>query len=255
MVVYCNDCLITRRAKAVADIKAGISKQVKIEDLGKLSRHLGVDYKFGHDEHGPCIWSSMNEYHESMIRDFEKDIGNSLETFSTPGAAVTPSLRSTPEDEIILNEEYRSYVGRIMFACGKTEPTLSNACRELTSHLTAPNKEHWTALGHLMGYMKQGTNLGIKMRVERLRIHVWLRLSIRTMLRIETTGKVFRDICDDWRMPCLVAVQETDRCDIVLDGSRICRNEYGCYGDQVYCVPSDGNGQWPSGNAKYPTRG
>ena len=86
-----------------------------------------------------------------MIRDFEKDIGSSLKTFSTPGAAVTPPLRSTPEDEIILNEEYRSYVGRIMFACRKTEPTLSNACRELTSHLPAPNKEYWTALGHLMG--------------------------------------------------------------------------------------------------------
>ena len=140
VVVYCNDCLITGRTKAVADIKAGISRHVKIEDLGKLSRHLGVDYKFGRDEHRPYILSSMNHHHKSMIRDFEKDIGSSLKTFLTPGAAVTPPLRSTPEDEIILNDEYRSYVGRIMFACGKTEPTLSNVCREMTSHLTAPNK-------------------------------------------------------------------------------------------------------------------
>ncbi len=44
--------------------------------------------------------------------------------FSTPGAAVTPPLRSSPDDEIIINEMFRSYVGRIMFACGKTEPTL-----------------------------------------------------------------------------------------------------------------------------------
>ena len=110
----------------------------------------------------------MQEYHESMIRDFEKDTDSSLKTFSTPGPAVTPPLHSTPEDEIILNEEYRSScVGRIIFACGKTEPTLSNACRELTSHLTAPNKEHWTALGHLMDYIKQGTNLGIQMRASK----------------------------------------------------------------------------------------
>ena len=52
MVVYCDDCLITGRAKSVAEIKAGISQQVKIEDLGKLSLHLGVDYKFTRDEHG-----------------------------------------------------------------------------------------------------------------------------------------------------------------------------------------------------------
>ena len=46
----------------------------------------------------------------------------------------------------------------------KDGATLSIVCRELTLHLTAPNKEHLTALGHLMGYIKQGTNLSIKMR-------------------------------------------------------------------------------------------
>jgi hypothetical protein len=28
----------------------------------------------------------------------------------------------------------------------------------------APNKEHWAALKHLMGFITQGTNQGIKMR-------------------------------------------------------------------------------------------
>ena len=83
---------------------------------------------------------------------------------NTPGAAVTPPLKSTSEDEIILHDEFRSYVGRIMFACGKTEPSLSNACRELTCHLTAPNAEHWTALRHLIGYLKNNKALGHKMR-------------------------------------------------------------------------------------------
>ena len=100
-----------------------------------------------------------------MIRDFEKDTDSSLKTFSTPGAAITTPLCSTsPEDEIILNKEYLSYVGRIMFGGGKTALTLWNACRELTLHLTTPNMEHWTALGHLMGYLKQGMNLSVKMR-------------------------------------------------------------------------------------------
>ncbi len=69
----------------------------------------------------------MTEYLDSMVRDFETDMSDSIKTFSTPGAAATPPLRSLPEDKIILNEKFRSYVGRIMFACGKTEPTLSNA--------------------------------------------------------------------------------------------------------------------------------
>lgn len=164
VVVYCDDCILSGRSKWVNKLKLGIAKQVKISDLGKLKRHLGVDYKFGRDEHGHYIGSSMKDYHESMVRDFEKEEFGSAKTFSTPGAAVTPPLRSTPDDEIIMLDKFRSYVGRIMFACGKTEPTLSNACRELTVHLTAPNHVHWTALKHLMGYVKTGNNQGFKMR-------------------------------------------------------------------------------------------
>ena len=51
-----------------------------------------------------------------------------------------------------------------MFACGKLEPTLSNACQELIMHLTGPNDTHWTALRHLMRYIKSMKNQGIKMR-------------------------------------------------------------------------------------------
>jgi hypothetical protein len=145
-------------------MKIGISGQVKISDLGNLKRHLGVDYKFGCDAQGPYIRSSMTEYLDSMVCNFEKGMSGLIKTFSTPGAAVAPPLRSLPDDKIILNDMFRSYIGRIMFACGKTEPTLSNACRELTAHLTAPNEEHWAALKHLMGCIKQGTNQGIMMR-------------------------------------------------------------------------------------------
>jgi hypothetical protein len=164
VVVYCNDCIIAGRSKWVIQIKIGISGQVIISDLGNLKRHLGVDYKFGCDAQGPYIQSSMTEYLNSMVRDFEKDMSGLIKTLSTHGAAVTPQLRSSPDDKIILNEMFRSYVGRIMFACGKSEPTLSSACRELTAHLTAPNEEHLAALKYLRGFIKEGTNQGIMMR-------------------------------------------------------------------------------------------
>jgi hypothetical protein len=94
----------------------------------------------------------------------ESETESTVRGFTTPGAAVTPPLRSTEDDEIIEMERFRSFVGRIMFACGKTEPCISNACRELTSHLTAPNEEHWKSLDHLIGYLKGGTHHGMKMR-------------------------------------------------------------------------------------------
>jgi hypothetical protein len=51
VVVYCDDCIVTGRGTSVDRIKAGISKSVKISDLGKLKRHLGVDYEFGREQH------------------------------------------------------------------------------------------------------------------------------------------------------------------------------------------------------------
>ena len=124
-----------------------------------------LDYEFGQDKDGKYVKSStMTDYLEAIVRDFEKDLAMTLKVFTTPDAAVTPPLCSTAEDEIVLHGLYRSYVGRIMIACGKSESTLSNACRELTCHLNAPNKEDWVALKHLVGYIKSGEYQGLKMR-------------------------------------------------------------------------------------------
>jgi hypothetical protein len=164
VVVYCDDSIITGIRKHVDRIKKGISDAVAISDLGNLVRHLGVDYETGRDKSGKYIRSSMTDYLEAIVRDFETDVNAKVKEHKTPGAAVTPPLRSTPEDEIVLQELYRSYVGRIMFACGKSEPAISNACRELTCHLNAPNEEHWNALRHLIGYIKSGDYQGLKMR-------------------------------------------------------------------------------------------
>ncbi|KAI2509180.1 hypothetical protein MHU86_5190 [Fragilaria crotonensis] len=83
-----------------------------------MKRHLGVDYKFGRDEHGQYIQTTMKDYHESMVQDYEKVMSGSIKTFSTRAAVTRSAI-----NEIILIEEFRSFVGRIMFACGKTEPS------------------------------------------------------------------------------------------------------------------------------------
>jgi hypothetical protein len=164
VVVYCDDCIVTGLRSYVNKIKIGIAKTVKISDLGKLKRHLGVDYEFGSDTNGPFVRCHMTDYMDAIVRDFEKDTTKTIKERQIPGAAVTPPLRSTEDDEIIMQDLFRSYVGRVMFACGKSEPTISNACRELTSHLNAPNKEHVTALEHLIGFVKNGQYQGLKMR-------------------------------------------------------------------------------------------
>jgi hypothetical protein len=108
----------------------------------------------------------MEAYATNMVSDFVQEFG-SIRDFNTPGPTGAPPTRSSTEDTIIEMEKFRSFVGRLMFAAGKTEPTICNACRELSSHLTAPNAEHWKRLSHLMGYAQTKTLLGYKLRPPR----------------------------------------------------------------------------------------
>ena len=144
-------------------IKSGIKDCVSISDLGVLQRHLGVDYEFGSDHLGKYLRCSMDNYVASIVKDFTEEF-NPTREFNTPGATGPPPTCSTKDESIIEMESFRFYVGRVMFALGKTEPTTSTACRELSSHLTAPNEEHWKALSHLIGYAKTGAIQGFKLR-------------------------------------------------------------------------------------------
>ena len=90
VVVYCDDSIITGFRDHVTRLKKGISDAVTISDLGKLVRHLGVDYEFGTDTNGKYLKSSMTDYLQAIVRDFEKDMKLKLKEQKTPGAAVTP---------------------------------------------------------------------------------------------------------------------------------------------------------------------
>ncbi len=51
-------------------------------------------------------------------------------------------------------EDYRSHVGKILFAIKKALPDCPNAIRDLSSHLQCPSEELWLALGRLFGCIK-----------------------------------------------------------------------------------------------------
>ena len=150
VAVYCDDSIITGFSSSVDMIKSRIQDQVSISDLGDLRSHLGIDHDFGTDEHGSYLRSCMKDYADKMTTDYVQEF-RSIRDTNSPGPTGAPSTRFSTEDEILQMERFRSFVGRLMFAAGKTEPSICNACRELSSHLTVPNVEHWKRLSHLIG--------------------------------------------------------------------------------------------------------
>ena len=49
--------------------------------------------------------------------------------------------------------EYRSLVGKLLYYTTKIGPEMSNAVRDLSSHMSNPGPEHWKALERCVGYL------------------------------------------------------------------------------------------------------
>ena len=66
------------------------------------------------------------------------------------------------EDKVIDIDNYRSFVGKIMFVATKVCPKIGSAVRALSSHISNPGTAHWNAMNRLVGYMKKMKLKGIK---------------------------------------------------------------------------------------------
>ena len=66
-----------------------------------------------------------------------------------PGSVLVKSESNTPTNI----EKYRSIVGKLLYMMTKCAPEIANAVRELSSHLANPNKQHWQAVGRVVGYL------------------------------------------------------------------------------------------------------
>ena len=109
--------MVTGRRADIKRIKEGISKTVVISDLGPMKRHLGVDYEFTKDPTSIYVRSHMTGYISSIVIDYEQARGSKVKMYSTPGASVTPPLRSTDDDSIVEIDSFRSFIGSCEWTC------------------------------------------------------------------------------------------------------------------------------------------
>ena len=120
---------------------------------GEIRKHLGVCYKWGEDEQGKYVMTSMNQFALSIIKDYETFIQNKVKLSEVPASPGKYLLKN--KGQIYQLEEYRSLIGKILYYTNKISPECANAVRELSKHMSTPSLDHWLALEKLIGYMKQ----------------------------------------------------------------------------------------------------
>jgi Reverse transcriptase (RNA-dependent DNA polymerase) len=152
MAIHVDDCLICGSESTVTRIKEAIKKFLSIKDEGKLSKFLGVSYEWRDDG---TLRIHQDDYMKDIVESYEKIFGQ-VKIFDSPGYPGKTLTRN--EGDTVRISEYRSILGKLMFAMKKTYPEVSNAVRELASFMDNPNDEHWKSLARVVGYLK-GTKI------------------------------------------------------------------------------------------------
>ena len=152
LVLYVDDTLCAGTKKEVLWAYKMIEAKFTIEKLGKLKKHLGVWWTWKKDQQGETyLVANMPKMIEEIDLKFQEATGKKAKIAQTPGfpGMVLKKHTGTPEKL----DAYRSIVGKIMYYTTKIAPEVSNAVRELASHLTNPSEEHWKALERCVGYI------------------------------------------------------------------------------------------------------
>ncbi len=103
---------------------------------------------------GPEFWNDL-------ISDYEKATGTKyVKVYKTPG---TPGQILVKNKEGPVKEaEYRKTVEKLFWTVKKESPDCANALQELSAHLSNPGKEHWDAVGRVIGFLAGNTERVLK---------------------------------------------------------------------------------------------
>ena len=126
---------------------------LKIDRLGRLIKHLGVWYEWCIDDNDEIfLKASMEKMRKDIVTKYEKATGMEARRYQSPGAPG--SVLTKNEGEPIKLTEFRSILGSLLYFMTKIGPCLSNATRELSSHMSNPDQVHWDAMGRVVGFLK-----------------------------------------------------------------------------------------------------
>jgi hypothetical protein len=155
--MYVDDTLCLGHKEELEWMYKEIQKKIfKVEKLGRLKNHFGIWYEWNNDKVPNELYleASMPKLIKEIITNYKKATGKEAK-LSSVAATPVKCLRKH-EGQPVMLDEYISLVGKVMHYTTKLAPELSNAARELVSHLLNPGDEHWIELGKCVGYMRYG---------------------------------------------------------------------------------------------------
>ena len=125
------------------ETKMMLQERFKMKDLGKLSYFLGIEFEQGDG----FVKMSQKRYLSKVLERFH---------MSNCKPRNTPSEQKLEfsDDSKCDAKLYRESVGYLIYAMTCTRPDLCWVVTKLSQNLSNPQKSHWTAVKHVLRYLK-----------------------------------------------------------------------------------------------------
>jgi hypothetical protein len=156
VLVYVDDIIVASSSPgATATLLKKLKEDFALKDLGDLHYFLGIEVSKTRDG----IILTLDKYANDMLKRVGmthcKPVSSPLSTSEKLSRYEGTTLG--PKD----STNYRSVVGALQYLT-LTRPDISFAVNKVCQFLHAPTTVHWMEVKRILRYLKQSTNLGLK---------------------------------------------------------------------------------------------
>jgi hypothetical protein len=153
LLLYVDDMLIAAKSmKEIATLKAQLSSEFEMKDLGHAKKILGMEIK--RDRKSSLLFLSQEKYIEKVLHCFNMQDAKFVSTPIASHFKLSALQCPTSEDDIkyMSRVPYSSSVGSLMYAMVYSRPDLSHAMSLVSRYMANPRKEHWNIVQWIFRY-------------------------------------------------------------------------------------------------------
>jgi hypothetical protein len=155
ITIWVDDLLIVgKHGRDIAKIKAQLSGEFEMKDLGQLTHFLGM--QISRHLNG-TISIDQSGYIRQILERFGMEESKPVSTPFATGSRLTQNDGSPPADA----KQYQAMVGSLMYAMLCTRPDLAYAVQQLSQFSSNPTNVHFQAAKRVFRYLQGTQTMGL----------------------------------------------------------------------------------------------
>lgn len=158
VAVYVDDLqIVGPDLKIIEKLKADLASRFKMTDLGPTAHYLGMEVT----RTDTSITITQTVYIDQLLAGHQMSNCNAASTPMVEGLSLLPAAEGfTPHDTDVT--AYKRFTGSAQWLACQTRPDIIQAVAKLSKHNVKPTDQCWTAVVHLLRYLKGTRTRGLR---------------------------------------------------------------------------------------------